>query len=86
MMPAYRDKKEKAAGAGLRPAGRAEEGGRQGIDGRIYFHDEADERGGSKQVVISVKAGHVTVSRVRDLRGVLDSDGALTPSSSVPTR
>jgi DNA modification methylase len=46
----------------------------KGIDGRLYFHDEAD--GQTKQVIISVKAGNVGVSHIRDLRGVLDREGA----------
>ena len=49
-------------------------GGDKGIDGRLYFHDE--KRGRTKQVIISVKAGHVNPSQVRDLRGVLDREQA----------
>jgi site-specific DNA-methyltransferase (adenine-specific) len=45
----------------------------KGIDGRIYFH-VGD--GQTRQIILSVKAGHVTVSQVRDLRGVLDREGA----------
>jgi len=51
-------------------------GADSGIDGRIYFHDEA-AGGKTKQVVISVKAGEqIHVSHVRDLRGVLDREKA----------
>ena len=50
-------------------------GADKGIDGRIFFHDE-HESGKTKQVVISVKAGHVQVSHVRDLRGVVDREKA----------
>jgi hypothetical protein len=49
-------------------------GADRGIDGRLYFHD--DDSGKSKQIVFSVKAGGVTVSQVRDLRGVLEREKA----------
>src|ERR1039458_9130801 len=39
-----------------------------------YFHD--DKSGKSKQIILSVKSGHVTHSQVRDLRGVLDREKA----------
>jgi site-specific DNA-methyltransferase (adenine-specific) len=50
-------------------------GADKGIDGRIYFHDEAGN-GGTKQVVFSVKAGHTNVAHVRDLGGVLTREDA----------
>jgi hypothetical protein len=46
----------------------------KGIDGRLYFHD--DKSGKTKQISLSVKAGGVAVSHLRDLRGVLDREGA----------
>jgi len=50
-------------------------GADRGIDGRLYFHD--DLRGAiTKQIIFSVKAGHVTVSQVRDLRGVIEREKA----------
>ena len=50
-------------------------GADRGIDGRLYFHDEG--RGGkTKQIIFSVKAGHVTVSHVRDLVGVVSREKA----------
>ena len=58
---------------GARPA-EQRKGADRGIDGRLYFHD--DESGKSKQIIFSVKAGGVTVSQVRDLRGVLDREKA----------
>ncbi len=59
---------------GARPT-EQKKGADRGIDGRIYFHDE--ERGGnSKQIIFSVKAGGVTVSQVRDLRGTIDREDA----------
>jgi site-specific DNA-methyltransferase (adenine-specific) len=58
---------------GARPADQ-KKGADRGIDGRLYFHD--DDSGKSKQIVFSVKAGHVTVPQVRDLRGVLEREKA----------
>lgn len=49
-------------------------GADRGIDGRLYFHD--DKSGKTKQIVLSVKAGDVTVSQVRDLRGVIEREKA----------
>ena len=49
-------------------------GADRGIDGRLYFHD--DKSGKTKQIIFSVKAGHVNVSQMRDLRGVLDREKA----------
>ncbi len=50
-------------------------GADEGIDGRIYFHDEP-EGGETKQVVISVKSGRTGVAHVRDLRGVVEREDA----------
>jgi DNA modification methylase len=50
-------------------------GADKGIDGRLYFHDEG-AGGKTKQVILSVKAGHTNVTHLRDLRGVLDREGA----------
>lgn len=59
---------------GARPV-EQKKGADQGIDGRLYFHDEP--RGGkTKQMVLSVKAGHTSVAHVRDLRGVIDREQA----------
>lgn len=49
-------------------------GADQGIDGRLYFHDE--EGGKTKQIILSVKSGHVSVKDVRDLRGVIEREKA----------
>jgi len=57
---------------GARPV-EEKKGSDKGIDGRIYFH-VGD--GKTRQIILSVKAGHVTVSQVRDLRGVLDREKA----------
>ena len=50
-------------------------GSDKGIDGRLYFHDEG-ESGRTKQIIFSVKSGHVSVRDVRDLRGVIEREKA----------
>ena len=47
-------------------------GADHGIDGRLYFHDDAS--GQTKQVVISVKGGGTNVAHVRDLKGILERE------------
>ncbi|HUT02554.1 MAG TPA: DNA methyltransferase [bacterium] len=59
---------------GARPV-EEKKGADRGIDGRLYFHDEA-RAGKTKQIIFSVKAGQVTVSHIRDLRGVVEREGA----------
>jgi DNA modification methylase len=59
---------------GARPA-EQKKGADKGIDGRLFFHDEGSS-GKTKQVIISVKAGGVTVSQLRDLRGVVEREKA----------
>lgn len=44
----------------------------KGIDGRLYFHDEAGPSSPTKQIVFSVKSGNTSVKDVRDLRGVIE--------------
>ena len=58
---------------GARPV-EQKKGADKGIDGRLYFHDEAE--GKTKQTIISVKAGKPTVSHLRDLRGVIEREEA----------
>jgi site-specific DNA-methyltransferase (adenine-specific) len=60
---------------GARVASSAKKGADKGIDGRLYFHDEA-EGGKTKQVILSVKAGNTNVAHLRDLRGVLERERA----------
>jgi len=62
---------------GLVGARRAEQkkGADHGIDGHLFFHDEGGT-GKTKQILLSVKAGHVNVSQLRDLRGVIDREKA----------
>jgi len=59
---------------GARPT-EMKKGADRGIDGRIYFHDEA-EGGPTKQIVISVKAGRTGVVHLRDLLGVMNREKA----------
>jgi site-specific DNA-methyltransferase (adenine-specific) len=59
-----------------RPA-EQKKGADKGIDSRIFFHDEWEAGGGpTKQIILSVKAGRVSVAHLRDLRGVLDREKA----------
>jgi len=61
---------------GARPV-EQKKGADKGIDGRLYFHDEADTaKAKTKQIIISVKAGHVSVPHIRDLRGVIERENA----------
>lgn len=50
-------------------------GADSGIDGRLYFHDEA-QMAKTKKIVIQVKSGHVGVKDVRDLRGTMEREDA----------
>ncbi|EKD49608.1 MAG: hypothetical protein ACD_63C00093G0009 [uncultured bacterium] len=59
---------------GARPV-EQKKGADRGIDGRIYFHDEANETK-SDQIILQVKGGHITVANIRELRGVLDREEA----------
>jgi site-specific DNA-methyltransferase (adenine-specific) len=60
---------------GARPAPEAQKkGADKGIDGRIIFFD--DESGDAKQIIISVKAGNINVSQIRDLRGTIERESA----------
>ena len=72
---------------GARPVER-KKGADQGIDGRIFFHDEG-KHGRTKQVILSVKSGHLKLSDLRDLRGVLQREAAqigVLISLQTPTR
>ena len=58
---------------GARPV-EQKKGADQGIDGKIVF--QGDKTGEFEQVMISVKAGHITSNHVRDLRGVVEREKA----------
>lgn len=50
-------------------------GADKGIDGRLYFFDDP-QTGKPKQIIFSVKSGHLKATDVRDLRGVIDREKA----------
>ncbi len=56
-----------------RPA-EQKKGADKGIDGRIYFHDDAS--GKTRQVIFSVEGGHTSSPHLRDLRGVIERENA----------
>ncbi len=60
---------------GARPV-EQKKGADKGIDGRIVFHEDAGGGRATRNVILSVKAGHVTSSHVRDLLGVLTTEKA----------
>ena len=57
-----------------RPAQDKRKGADAGIDGYINFFD--DNSGQAKRVVVQVKSGNVSVSQIRDLKGVLAREKA----------
>jgi site-specific DNA-methyltransferase (adenine-specific) len=57
-----------------RPAQDKKKGADSGIDGYIKFFD--DYSGIAKEIIIQVKSGHVSVSQIRDLKGVLEREKA----------
>ncbi len=59
---------------GARPA-EEKKGADRGIDGRLYFRDD-EHNVKARQILLSVKAGGVQVSQVRDLRGTVEREGA----------
>ena len=58
---------------GARPA-EGKKGADQGIDGRLFYFDGSSDE--PQQAIVSVKAGKVQVSHVRDLVGVINREGA----------
>jgi len=69
------------------PYGGKKRGADSGIDGIIYFQDESDK---VKKIIVSVKGGeHVSVSMIRDLKGVIEREKAaigLFVTLNQPTR
>ena len=49
-------------------------GADKGIDGRIYFHE--GDASDTKQIILSVKAGHTGRHHVHELHGVVEREGA----------
>ncbi len=58
---------------GARPVEK-KKGADKGIDGRIYFHDESGKA--TKQIILSVKSGKVSVKDIRELEGVVRREDA----------
>lgn len=58
---------------GGQPYGDKKKGADTGIDGYLYFMDEKNK---VKKAIIQVKAGHVSVSQIRDLIGVIQREKA----------
>jgi site-specific DNA-methyltransferase (adenine-specific) len=56
------------------PAQDKKKGADKGVDGVIYFKDDAS--GLHKKVIVQVKSGHVNSAMVRDLKGALDREKA----------
>jgi DNA modification methylase len=57
---------------GAQPGQDKKKGADHGIDGLIFFQDELSA---TKKIIVSVKGGdHVSVSMIRDLKGVLDRE------------
>lgn len=50
-------------------------GADQGIDGRLYFHDDPNPET-TKQIILSVKAGKIPPAHIRELRGTVERGGA----------
>jgi len=50
-------------------------GADKGIDGRLYFFEKPTDNK-PKQIIFSVKSGHVNVGQIRDLRGVVEREKA----------
>lgn len=60
---------------GARPLNGIKKGADHGIDGRLYFHES--EGGVTREILLSVKAGHTGPAHVRDLRGVVEREHAV---------
>ena len=56
------------------PAQDKKKGADKGVDGVIYFKDDAG--GAHKKIIVQVKSGHVGSPHIRDLKGVLERDQA----------
>ena len=50
-------------------------GADRGIDGRLTFHDENDSSI-TKNILLSVKSGHIPANHIRELRGIIEREKA----------
>jgi site-specific DNA-methyltransferase (adenine-specific) len=53
---------------------KGKKGADRGIDGQIVFIDDSSNK--PKRIMVQVKSGHVSASIIRDLRGVIEREGA----------
>lgn len=61
---------------GARPvASDQKKGADKGVDGRLFFHDDVAS-GATKQIIFSVKSGHLKADDVRALGHVIDRENA----------
>jgi site-specific DNA-methyltransferase (adenine-specific) len=61
---------------GARPAAVGQKkGADKGVDGRLYFHDDR-EGGETKQIIFSVKSGHLKADDIRSLDSVVKREKA----------
>jgi site-specific DNA-methyltransferase (adenine-specific) len=58
-----------------RPAQQKKRGADSGIDGLLFFVDEADEK--AKKVMVQVKSGRVSVNQIRDLCHTVERENAV---------
>ena len=58
-----------------RPANKRKRGADQGLDGVVFFIDEAKRK--AKKVAVQVKSGHVQSSQIRDLCSVVEREKAV---------
>jgi hypothetical protein len=56
------------------PAQDKKKGPDRGVDGVIYFRDDASDK--YKKIIVQVKSGKVGAAQVRDLKGVLEREKA----------
>ncbi|MHB8606327.1 MAG: DNA methyltransferase [Thermoplasmatota archaeon] len=61
---------------GARTEASNRKGADKGVDGRLYFFADTTMKGKAEQIIFSVKGGHVTVSQLRDLVGVVQREKA----------
>ena len=61
-------------GGGTRSRPEGKKGSDKGIDGVISFIDDAASK--PKRILVQVKSGHVKSGDIRDLRGVIEKEGA----------
>lgn len=57
-----------------RPAQDKKKGADSGVDGYIYFFDDNSRK--AKEIIVQVKSGHVSVTQIRDLKGVMEREKA----------